>query len=81
MNSYDLITINPLICHGKPVISGTRILVSNILSELASKASFDDIIAEYPSLKTEHILAALAFGSEMSNFEFANFEYQNVAVG
>ncbi len=57
------IIIDPNICHGKPVVKGTRVLVSNILGALASGESFRDIIEEYPNITHEDILAALAFGS------------------
>ncbi|MDP2300919.1 MAG: DUF433 domain-containing protein [Ignavibacteria bacterium] len=60
----DKIVIDPQICHGKPVIKGTRILVSNILSSLATGDSIEKIISDYPGLKTDDIYAALAFGSE-----------------
>ena len=68
------ITINPSICHGKPVISGTRVLVSNILSSLAAGDSFDDIISDYPDIKRDDIIAALAFSSELSNFESFSYD-------
>jgi len=66
---HSRITIDPAICHGKPAIKGTRVLVSIILSSLASGETFDDIISDYPNLKKEDIQAALAFGSDISNFE------------
>jgi len=34
-HDYFLLIINSEICHGKPVIAGTRIMVTNILSLLA----------------------------------------------
>ncbi|HKJ67519.1 MAG TPA: DUF433 domain-containing protein [bacterium] len=63
------ITIHPNVCHGKPVITGTRVLVSNILSALASGDSIEEILEDYPNISREDISAALAFGSELSNFE------------
>ncbi len=63
------IIIDPNICHGKPVVKGTRVLVSNILGALASGESFRDIIEEYPNITHEDILAALAFGSNLSSYE------------
>lgn len=63
------IQINPNICHGKPVIKGTRVLVSNILSSLASGESIEDILKDYPNISKEDISAALSFGSHLSNFE------------
>lgn len=67
------ITIDPAICHGKPVIKGTRILVSIILSALAAGETVDEVISEYPSLTNDDIRAALAFGSELSNFENTDY--------
>lgn len=65
----DRIQIDPKICHGKPVIKGTRVLVSNILSSLASGDSVEEILKDYPSISGEDIKAALSFGSQLSSFE------------
>jgi uncharacterized protein (DUF433 family) len=65
----ERINIDPNICHGKPVIKGTRVLVSNILSELSLGKSFDEIIENYPNITKEDIEAALNFGSYLSNYE------------
>lgn len=66
---HNRISINPSICHGKPVIKGTRVLVSNILSSLASGESYEEIIKDYPNISKEDILATLSFSSNLSNFE------------
>ena len=63
------ILIDPNICHGKPVITGTRVLVSNILATLAAGETADKILSDYPNITKEDISAALAFGSQISNFE------------
>lgn len=60
-NWQNLISINPDIRFGKPVITGTRICVSDILSWLSTGMSFEDIIEDFPELKKEDILASLAF--------------------
>jgi uncharacterized protein (DUF433 family) len=60
------ISINPDICFGKPCIKGTRIWVSLILDFLAEGMTFEDIMDDYPQLVREDILAALAYGAEMS---------------
>lgn len=60
------ITINPEVCFGKPCIRGTRIWVSLILDFLANGATEQRILMEYPTLKTEDIRAAIAYGAEMS---------------
>jgi uncharacterized protein (DUF433 family) len=63
------IIIDPNICHGKPVVKGTRVLVSNILAALAAGDTFEQILAEYPNISKNDISSALAFGSLISNFE------------
>ena len=60
----DRITINPAVRSGKPVINGTRITVSDILEYLASGMSADEIIADFPYLTHEDILATLAFAAQ-----------------
>jgi uncharacterized protein (DUF433 family) len=57
------ITIDPDIRFGKPCIRGTRIAVGDILQWLASGMSIVEIIDDFPSLKEEHIRAALAFAA------------------
>lgn len=66
-NWQNLISIDPDIRFGKPVIAGTRICVSDILSWLSTGMSFEDIIEDFPELKNEHILAALAFAANREN--------------
>ncbi len=65
----DRIEINPNICHGKPVIKNTRVLISNILADLAVGCSHEEIIRNYPNITVEDIKAALAFSSEITQFE------------
>lgn len=58
------IEINSMICHGKPVIQGTRVLVSNIRDALGAGDSIEDVLEDYPNIKREDIYAALTFGCE-----------------
>ncbi|MBM3708230.1 MAG: DUF433 domain-containing protein [Actinobacteria bacterium] len=60
------ISVDPNICFGKPCIRGTRIWVSLILDFLASGMTIDELMEEYPQLTKESILAAIAYGAEMS---------------
>ncbi|MGD9502407.1 MAG: DUF433 domain-containing protein [Methyloceanibacter sp.] len=60
----DRILIDPAVCGGKPCIRGTRIWVSLVLDLLASGMSEAEIIAEYPVLTRDDILAAIAYGAE-----------------
>ena len=61
------ISINPNIRFGKPCIVDTRISVSDILGWLASDMSYEEILEDFPQLKREHILAALAFAAVRNN--------------
>jgi uncharacterized protein (DUF433 family) len=62
MKKYSaFISIDPEIRFGKPFIKGTRIAVVDILRWLASGMTHEEILVDYPSLKEEHIRAALAF--------------------
>jgi uncharacterized protein (DUF433 family) len=65
MSNYaDFIHLTPTIRFGKPCIKNTRIAVQDILSWLASGMTFDEIVADFPELTTEHIRAALAFAAD-----------------
>ena len=57
------ISIDTEIRSGKPCIKGTRITVGDILQCLASGMSVSEILDDFPSLKEEHIRAALAFAA------------------
>ena len=57
------ITINPNQCGGRPCIRGMRIRVVDVLSLLAAGESTEQILAEYPYLEREDILACLEFAA------------------
>ena len=61
----ERIVIDPRICHGKPVIRGTRIMVRNILGAFAAGESMSDILKSYPELTADDIAAALAYAIEL----------------
>ena len=60
----DRIEIDPKVCNGKPVIRGTRILVTSILSQLSAGESCQAIRKGYPELTDEDIRTALEFAKE-----------------
>lgn len=62
------ITIDPEICHGKPTIRGSRLLVSTILELLAGGATWDEIMDDYPNLEAEDIKACLEFAVRLVHF-------------
>ena len=63
----ERIEVNPRICHGKPVIRGTRIMVRNILGALAGGDTIEVILRNYPELTVEDIRAAIACSSELED--------------
>ena len=65
----ERISIDPAICHGKPCIKGTRIMVDNILGLLAGGYDFDRIREGYPQLTNEDIAAAIEYARSVLNDE------------
>jgi uncharacterized protein (DUF433 family) len=61
------ITMLPGLCGGRPTIRGLRIRVSDILDLLASGASREEILRDYPYLENDDISAALLYSSESLN--------------
>ena len=73
------ISIDPKICFGKPCIRGTRIWVSLILDFLASGEPVEALLDGYPQLKREDVLAASAYGAEMSRERYADLPGSSAA--
>ena len=67
MSWPDRIVIDPEVLAGKPVIRGTRLAVEFILDLLAAGQSEADILANYPGLKHDDILACLAYASHLAH--------------
>ena len=57
------IVADPAVCHGQPVIRGTRVMVWLVLEYLANGDSVDEVLAAYPSLTREDISACLTYAS------------------
>jgi len=64
----DRVVIDPKICHGKPVIRGTRTPVALVVGGLAGGMSFEDVQREY-DLTIEDVRAALRFAGELLDQE------------
>ncbi len=64
-NLLTRITVDPDICHGKPCLRGLRYPVETILEYLAGGDSVEDLLAEFPDLEREDILACLEFSRRM----------------
>lgn len=66
---HDRISVDPQVCHGKPCIKGTRIMVSVILDNLAAGLTTEEIVVEYPPLTHDDVYATLAYASELAREE------------
>jgi len=60
------ITIDPEICHGKPIIRGMRWPVQNVLELMASGMTNEEIVADHPELEPEDFLACLVYAAKLS---------------
>ncbi len=75
MNRDELlsrISIDPNICFGKPCIRGHRIWVSLVLDFLASGATIEELLEEYPGIEREDVLACIAYAAEMTRERFVD---------
>lgn len=73
------ISVDPNVCFGKPCIRGTRIWVSLILDLLASGETSHAILEAYPHITEQDVLAAVAYGAEMSRGRFVDIPHQSAA--
>lgn len=65
-NWKEQISVDPAVCHGKACIRGTRIMVSVIIDNVAAGVPRAEILAGYPSIKSEDIDATLAYAAELA---------------
>ena len=63
------ITIDPNVCHGKPCIKGTRIMVSILLDYLRGGETFSEVLRQYPTLTEDDIRAALDYAAWLAREE------------
>lgn len=72
MHEHELlkrITINPAIFGGKPIIRNRRLAVEHVLGMLAAGDSSEVILAGYPWLEQEDILACLVYAHRLVEHE------------
>jgi uncharacterized protein (DUF433 family) len=68
------ITIDNDICHGKPTIRNSRIMVKTILELLSSGMTYQEILDDYPKLEYDDILACLHFATRLVDFRSINHQ-------
>jgi uncharacterized protein (DUF433 family) len=67
LERLNRITVEPGKCGGRPCIRGLRLRVSDVLQLLGAGASFEEILADYPFLEREDILAALEYAAHQTD--------------
>ncbi|HBS28247.1 MAG TPA: hypothetical protein DEB06_02075 [Phycisphaerales bacterium] len=68
MTSTELtnrITVNPAIFGGKPIVRGRRLAVEHVLGMLAAGDSTESLLAAYPWLEREDVLACLEYARRL----------------
>jgi len=70
MDWRERISVDPLVCHGRACIKGTRVMVSVVLDNLADGISAEEIIKSYPSLTPADIQAVIAYAADLSRERF-----------
>ena len=65
MTDPTRIVLDPAICHGKPIIRGTRIPVTVVVGSLAGGMTFEEVQREY-DVTANDIRAALRFVGELA---------------
>lgn len=63
MADLSRITFDPQVMGGKPCIRGLRVTVGTIIGLIASGATPEEILDDYPYLEREDITAALSYAA------------------
>jgi uncharacterized protein (DUF433 family) len=69
MDYHERIRVDAEVMLGKPAIKGTRITVEQVLRKMSEGASISDLLAAYPHLQREDVLAALSYGADVISRE------------
>ena len=71
---FERISIDPKICHGQACVRGTRIPVHQVVGMLANGDTVEDLLAEYPSLTREDIMACLDYAASLAEEQITPIE-------
>jgi uncharacterized protein (DUF433 family) len=68
------ISVDPNVCHGKPCVAGTRVMVSVVLANLAEGMTASQIVEHYPSITVDDVQAVLGYAATMADERFIALE-------
>lgn len=63
MDTSELIVVDPEVVGGAPCFRGTRVPVSVLFDNLADGLTVDEILAGWPTLNRDDVIAVLALAS------------------
>ena len=63
MSRLERITSDPALCHGQPTVRGLRYPVQMLLELLSAGMTIEEVLADYPDLERDDVLAALEFAA------------------
>jgi len=63
MSRLERITSAPSVCHGQPTVRGLRYPVETLFELLSAGMTNEEVLADYPDLERDDLLAALEFGA------------------
>jgi uncharacterized protein (DUF433 family) len=75
---FDRISINQSICHGQACVKGTRMPVHQIVRMLANGDTVEALLAEYPFLSREDIMASLDYAAGLAEEQVTPIEVANL---
>lgn len=74
---FDRISIDPMVCHGQACVKGTRMPVHQIVRMLANGDTVEALLAEYPFLSREDIMASLDYAAGLAEEQVTPIEIAN----
>jgi uncharacterized protein (DUF433 family) len=75
---FDRISINASICHGQACVKGTRMPVHQIVRMLANGDTVEDLLAGFPFLSREDVMAALDYAAGLAEEQVTPIEVANL---
>jgi uncharacterized protein (DUF433 family) len=71
----DRIVIDPRIFGGKPIVRGHRLAVEHVLGMLAAGDTTETILAGYPGMEREDVLACLTYAARIVGHELVELHF------
>ena len=75
---FDRISINPSVCHGQACVKGTRMPVHQIVRMLANGDTVEALLADYPFLSREDIMASLDYAAGLAEEQITPIDVANL---